>query len=97
MPPDTHLTVIVVACKARFFTEEDLSSLLILMIPHHVTPAEFAVSCSVCGCQVWLYQWAMGMEVHSMQVVPDGLTANVHISGHPQLPPYGAGSGSSGL
>ena len=37
------------------------------------------------------------MDVHSMQAVPDGLPANVHISDHPHLPPGGARRGSSGL
>ena len=32
-----------------------------------------------------------------MQAVPDGLPANVHVSGCPQLPLEGAGRGSSGL
>ena len=44
-----------------------------------------------------LYCCAMGMEVHNMQAVPDGLPANVHVSCRPQLPPDGAGRGNSGL
>ena len=95
MPPDTQPTVVVVECKARFVAEEDLSPLL--TIPPHVTPAECAASRSVCGRQAWSYCWATGTEVHSMQAVPDGLPANVHVSGRPQLPPDGAGRGSSGL
>ena len=32
-----------------------------------------------------------------MQMVPNDLLANVHISGHPKLPLNGAGRGSFGL
>ena len=95
MPPGTQLTVIVVECKAHFVAKEDLSPLLTIL--PHVTPAECAASCSVCGRQAWSYCWAPGTEVHSMQAVPDGLPANVHVSGRFQLPRDGTGGGSSGL
>ena len=71
MPPDTQPTVVVVECKARFVSEEDLRR------------------------QAWSYCWAMGTEVHSMHAVPDGLPANVHVSGRPQLSPVSAKRGSS--
>jgi len=95
MTPDTQPTVVVVECKVQFITEEGLSP--VLAIPPHMMPAECVASHSVCNHQAWSYCWATGTEVHSMQAVPDALPANVHISGCPQLPPYGAGRGSSGL
>ena len=97
MPPGTQPPIFVVECKARFVAEEDLSPLLTISVPPHMTPEECAASPSVCGRQAWSYCWATGTEVHSMQAVPDGLPANVYISGRPQLPSDGAGRGSSGL
>ena len=91
IPPDPQPAVVVVEFKARFVAKEGLSSLLTIL--PHVTPAEFAVSRSVCGRQAWSYCWATGTEVHSRRFLMVCLLVFMLV----QLPPEGAGRGSSGL
>ena len=92
MPPDTKLTVAVMECKAQFVAEEDLIPLLTIL--PHVTPY-------VTLCVGVKRGRTAGQRERRFtacrRFLMVGWSTNVHVSGRPQLPPDGAGRGSSGL